>query len=62
MVSIVTSYDLADENYRNVYIRIKPMEQEKLAQLVNILEEKFTVLYTVKESLDQIKSRILPKS
>ena len=62
MVSIVTSYDLADEGYRNVYIRIKPLEHEKLAQLVNILEEKFTVLYTVKESLDQIKSRILPKS
>jgi len=62
MVSIVTSYDLADEGYRNVYIRIKSMEHEKLAQLVKTLEEKFTVLYTVKESLDQIKNRILPKS
>ena len=57
MVSILTSYDLADEGYRNVYIRIKPMEQEKLAQLVNILEDRFTVLYTAKESLEQEKDR-----
>jgi len=62
MVSILTSYDLADEGYRNVYIRIKPMEQEKLAQLVNILDEKFTVLYTAKESLEQIKGRSFPKT
>ena len=62
MVSILTSYDLADEGYRNVYFRIKDMEHEKLAQLVKTLEEKFTVLYTVKESLDKIKSRILPKA
>ncbi|MBU4258843.1 MAG: CBS and ACT domain-containing protein [Proteobacteria bacterium] len=62
MVSILTSYDLADEGYRNVYIRIKPMEQEKLAQLVNILEKKFTVLYTAKESLEQIKDRSFPKT
>lgn len=61
MVSILTSYDLADEGYRNVYIRIKPMEQEKLSQLVNILDEKFTVLYTAKESLEQIKDRSFPK-
>ncbi len=61
MVSILTSYDLADEGYRNVYFRIKHMEHDKLAQLVKTLEEKFTVLYTVKESLDQIKNRILPK-
>lgn len=62
MVSILTSYDLADEGYRNVYIRIKSMEHEKLAQLVDILEEKFTVLYTAKESLEQIKDRSFPKS
>ena len=62
MVSILTSYDLADEGYRNVYIRIKPMEQEKLSQLVNILDEKFTVLYTAKESLEQIKNRSFPKT
>jgi acetoin utilization protein AcuB len=62
MVSILTSYDLADEGYRNAYIRIKPMEQEKLSQLVNILEDKFTVLYTAKESLEQIKDRSFPKS
>ncbi len=62
MVSILTSYDLADEGYRNVYIRIKSMEHEKLAQLVNILEEKFTVLYTAKESLEQIKDRSFPKT
>ncbi len=62
MVSILTSYDLADEGYRNVYIRIKPIEQEKLAQLVNVLEEKFTVLYTAKESLEHEKGRRFHKN
>jgi acetoin utilization protein AcuB len=62
MVSILTSYDLADEGYRNVYIRIKSMEHEKLAQLVNVLEEKFTVLYTAKESLEQVKERSFLKT
>lgn len=62
VVSILTSYDLADEGYRNVYFRIRPMEQDKLAKLVKILEEKFTVLYTVKESLDQVEGRRLRNS
>ena len=62
MVSILTSYDLADEGYRNVYIRLKSMEHKKLSQLVDILEEKFTVLYTAKESLKQIKGRSFPKT
>ncbi|MCJ7617127.1 MAG: CBS and ACT domain-containing protein [Desulfobacterales bacterium] len=57
MVSILTSYDLADEGYRNVYIRIKPLEREKLSQMVDILEGRFTVLYTAKESLEEEKDR-----
>ncbi|MBU1162971.1 MAG: CBS and ACT domain-containing protein [Proteobacteria bacterium] len=57
MVSILTSYGLADEGYRNVYIRIKPLEREKLSQMVDILEDRFTVLYTAKESLEQEKDR-----
>ncbi len=59
VVSILTSYDLADEGYRNVYFRIRPMKQERLAKLVNTLEERFTVLYTVKEFLEQVKGRRL---
>jgi len=57
MVSILTSYGLADEGYRNVYIRIKPLEREKLSQMVDILEDRFTVLYTAKESLEEEKDR-----
>ncbi|HUV50039.1 MAG TPA: CBS and ACT domain-containing protein [Anaerolineae bacterium] len=57
LVSILTSYDLADKGYRNVYFRIQHMEQEQLAKLVDILEEKFTVLYTVKESLKKLADR-----
>ena len=59
IVSILTSYDLADEGYRNVYFRIRPMPHNDLAKLVHMLEEKFTVLYTVKESLTQVKGRRL---
>lgn len=61
VVSILTSYDLADKGYRNVYFRLKHMKQDQLAKLVNILEEKFTVLYTVKESLKNVATRLLYK-
>lgn len=59
VVSILTSYDLADEGYRNVYFRIRHMEHDRLAKLVNILEEKFTVLYTAKKSLEKVADRRL---
>lgn len=59
VVSILTSYDLADEGYRNVYFRIRHMERDQLSKLVNVLEEKFTVLYTAKESLEKAADRRL---
>ena len=59
VVSILTSYDLADEGYRNVYFRIRSMEQGMLAKLVDVLEEKFTVLYSARESLNQVEGRRL---
>ena len=59
VVSILTSYDLADKGYRNVYFRIRHMEHDQLVKLVNILEEKFTVLYTAKESLENVADRRL---
>jgi acetoin utilization protein AcuB len=59
VVSILTSYDLADEGYRNVYCRIRHMEHDLLVKLVNVLEEKFTVLYTAKESLENVVDRRL---
>lgn len=55
IVSILTSYDLADEGYRNVYFRIKPLQYDKLSALVETLEANFTVLYTVKETLQNVK-------
>ncbi|MBW2568930.1 MAG: CBS domain-containing protein [Deltaproteobacteria bacterium] len=61
VVSILTSYDLADEGYRNVYFRIRHMERNQLSKLVNALEEKFTVLYTAKESLKKAAGRRLYK-
>ena len=61
VVSILTSYDLADKGYRNVYFRLQHMEHDRLAKLVNILEEKFTVLYTAKESLKNVATRLLYK-
>lgn len=59
LVSILTSYDLADKGYRNVYFRIRHMEHDLLVKLVDVLEEKFTVLYTAKESLENVAGRRL---
>jgi hypothetical protein len=35
------------------------MEQGMLAKLVDVLEEKFTVLYSARESLNQVEGRRL---
>ena len=48
MVSILTSYEDAREGFRNVYIRVKGLESNKLPELEKELRSKFRVLYIQK--------------
>ena len=54
MVSILTSYDMCDENCRHVYIRIKDIPEDKLKALAEELDKNFILLYHVKDSLDEV--------
>jgi acetoin utilization protein AcuB len=54
MVSILTSYDMCEENCRHVYIRIKDLADDKLKALTEELDKNFILLYSVKDSLQNI--------
>ncbi len=47
MASILTSYDLAPEGFRRVYIRMYGIDRFKLNKLKDSLREKATLLYMV---------------
>ena len=54
MVSILSSYDMCEEDTRNVFIRIADMAQDKLSPLQAELEREFTVLYVTHDELSSI--------
>jgi acetoin utilization protein AcuB len=54
MVSILTSYDMCEDNCRHVYIRIKDMPEDKLKSLTEELDKNFILLYTVKDTLANV--------
>lgn len=54
MVSILSSYDMCEEDTRNVFIRIADMAPDKLAPLQAELEREFTVLYVTHDELSSI--------
>ncbi len=54
MVSILTSYNMCEENCRHVYIRIKDIPEDKLKTLTEDLDKNFILLYTVKDSLKNV--------
>ena len=54
MVSILSSYDMCDENTRNVFIRIADMAPDKMRGLQEELEREFTVLYVTHDELSDI--------
>ena len=47
MVSVLTSYDMAEEGFRRVYIRIYGIDRFKLNRLMEELNEKAKILYMV---------------
>ena len=54
MVSILTSYDMCEENCRHVYIRIKEIPEHKLKALSEELDKNFILLYMVKDTLQDV--------
>lgn len=54
MVSILSSYDMCEENCRHVYIRIKDIPEDKLKAMTEELDKNFILLYTNKESLTNV--------
>ncbi|HDR17121.1 MAG TPA: CBS domain-containing protein [Desulfobacteraceae bacterium] len=54
IVSILSSTDTADEGYRHVFMRIKPISDDALERLIASLNRKFMVLYTAKDPIDKI--------
>jgi len=59
IVSILSTSaeETAEEGRRNVYIRCSIAEEEKLRDLVNALEDQFLVLYSSRESMDEVEKR-----
>jgi acetoin utilization protein AcuB len=57
VISILSTRETAEEGRRNVYIRCSALSDQKLRALVKELEEKFVVLYTSKDLLDEVENR-----
>jgi acetoin utilization protein AcuB len=57
VISILSTRETAEEGRRNVYIRSSVLSDQKLRALVKELEEKFVVLYTSKDLLDEVENR-----
>ena len=57
IVSILSTREIAEEGRRNVYIRCSDVPDEKFGDLVKKLEEKFIVLYTSKDLLEEVEQR-----
>ncbi len=57
IVSILSTREIAEEGRYNVYIRSSDLPKDKLRGLVKELEEKFVVLYTSKDLLEEVESR-----
>ena len=55
--SILSTREIAEEGRRNVYMRSSALPEEKLRELVKELEEKFVVLYTSKDLLEEVENR-----
>ena len=57
IVSILSTHETTEEGRRNVYIRIGPLPEDELRNLVKELEENFVVFYTSKDLLEEVENR-----
>ena len=54
IVSILSTSDTADAGYRHVFIRIKPLPEERLQRLIARVEKDFMRLYVIKDPLKHL--------
>ncbi|MDY6988854.1 MAG: CBS and ACT domain-containing protein [Thermodesulfobacteriota bacterium] len=57
VISILSTRETAEQGRRNVYMRCSALAHEKLRDLVKELEDKFVVLYTSKDLVDEVEKR-----
>jgi acetoin utilization protein AcuB len=57
IVSILSTGETAEEGRRNVYIRCSVLSEDRLRDLVKELEEKFIVLYSSKDLIEEVEKR-----
>jgi len=57
LVSVFTHVDDENGGSRKVYIRIKRMPDDNLAKMSDELDSKFKILYSVKDTLEELKLR-----
>jgi acetoin utilization protein AcuB len=57
IVSILSTQEIAEEGRRNVYVRTSALPESKIRALVRDLEERFVVLYTVRDLLEEVEKR-----
>jgi acetoin utilization protein AcuB len=57
IVSILSTGETAEEGRRNVYIRCSVLSEDNLRNLVKELEEKFIVLYSSRDLLEEVEKR-----
>ncbi|MDY6952515.1 MAG: CBS and ACT domain-containing protein [Thermodesulfobacteriota bacterium] len=57
IISILSTKETAERGRRNVYMRCSALSNEKLRDLVKELEDKFVVLYTSQDLVDEVEKR-----
>jgi acetoin utilization protein AcuB len=57
IVSILSTRELAEEGRHNVYVRTIPLPEDKVGSLVRDLEDRFVVLYTIRDLLEEVDTR-----
>ena len=54
IVSILSTSDTADDGYRHVFYRIKKLPDHKLQQMIKEMDERFMLMYVVKDPLKDL--------
>jgi hypothetical protein len=57
IVSILSTRELAEEGRHNVYIRTIPLPEDKVGSLIRDLGDRFVVLYTIRDLLEEVDTR-----
>ena len=55
IVSILSTSDTADDGYRHVFYRIKKLPDHRLQQMIKEMDERFMLMYVVKDPLKDLR-------